>query len=101
MGRRKFWVGEELERLERLLETRTQAEVAEIYNVSRSAIQMACNRNGLKVKRVQRIERPHGPDGKFVPIDNGSLIKCDCVLKDPFKKRPSVEGHRFPRGKEG
>ena len=64
--------------MERLLTTKTQYEVAELYGLSRSAIQMVCNRYGLEITRTQRIERPRGKDGKYIAF-------IDAFAKpDPF-----------------
>lgn len=55
--RAKKWTREQLNALERLTKKHTFGEIAEFYGLSRSAIQMACNRNGISGKQRNRDRR--------------------------------------------
>lgn len=91
MSRPKRWEGEELEKLRKLTERLTFAEIAREYGLSTSAIQMACNRNGIEGKQRNRNIR-----GAAIPgyqqkhaKKKGSRIQkfyADTPKPDPFAR---------------
>lgn len=72
MSRPKKWQGEELEELRRLTERLTFGEIAGIYGLSTSAIQMACNRNGISGKQRNR------------DLRGAAALSADKPQRDPF-----------------
>ena len=76
MPRRREWTPDKLEWLEKMLKTHTQAEVGTKLGLSKSAIQMVCNRYGLTCKRTDRGYRPRDEKGRFTNDDR--------PRRDPF-----------------
>lgn len=81
---RRRWTKQELDKLEELTETMTFAEIAKMYGMKTSAIQMACNRHGIHGK-----QRNKELIGAAAPGYQRAMSekKRDIPKEDPFMRR--------------
>lgn len=78
------WTKKALARLEKLTETMSFSEIAEKYGMKKSAIQMACNRGGVKGKQRNR-KYSGSADAEYRRMLKEKRL--DKAQPDPFNRR--------------